>query len=625
MQFINSMDLQMKKSKQSNRNKRKSMETTKIALTGKSTNSMGSRIKNSIIILTLFISFFSQKLEAKNILSFFLEFGGKGTVAGKFGKELYFAFDQKNSIYILDTQNTRIQKFSEFGEFLTEIKLEQFKSPKKIAIDKNGNIYVSDYQYSLAKNSKILVYNYNLCIYKISSQGNLIKTILLPFSSSFNLNEAKIVLNESNNFSLSIKNDYQEKIFFCTWKDENLYVWHKEKIYLIDPNGNIKQELASPYKSIISIIADDKGNIYFCLPNQHQIFQLSPIENKISCFGQKGYKNSEFFHPFYLRILDDNKIAVIDKAEYIKEYESYLFVQDDDPYFKKSDEKKIYKTMLKRIQIFDLQGKYQKKILYKINLAEQAKENLIFQSIDNKKNIYLLDVENLKVKKYSYKQKKKNKGINEQLKDVDKSIIFYYSQEKIEKKIDNWYDNDDNYDWELKDLVIDKTGINFKNNHIFTENVNLINEINFSYLNIHYFVFNYPDKEIYFKYNYDDLERIENIILSEELELNIDIDQNPYKTKNLSFKTLFGYNCENVHISELESKVLLNLYFRKTHFFYQTEIDYDLTDKFTLFFKINQGSPTFDYMNINQDGELKAKGWFKQESKKIALGLKAVF
>ncbi|MFH1612957.1 MAG: hypothetical protein ABIB46_04450 [bacterium] len=61
-------------------------------------------------------------------------------------------------------------------------------------------------------------------------------------------------------------------------------------------------------------------------------------------------------------------------------------------------------------------------------------------------------------------------------------------------------------------------------------------------------------------------------------------------------------------------------------FFYGTEIDYDLTDKFALFLKITQGMPNIsNYFYINETGDLTNKSWFKQESKKIVLGLKAVF
>ncbi|MFH1612958.1 MAG: NHL repeat-containing protein [bacterium] len=518
-------------------------------------------MKRKIIILCLFISFFFQKLEAKNILSFFLEFGGKGTTSGKFGKELYFAFDKENSIYIVDTQNTRIQQFSEYGKFLTEIKLEQFNFPKKIAIDKKGNIYVSDYQYFLTKDHKTAVYNYNICIHKISSQGKLIKTIFLkPFSSSFDLKEAKIVLDASKDFSLSVENDYKREIYFCVFGDENLYVWDTEKIYLIDGNGNVKQFFSSPYKKITSMVADDEGNIYFCVPEQHQIFKLSSTGKEIFCFGKKGYRNSDFFHPFYMSILADNKIAVIDKAEYIKEYDSYLSVKKDDPYFEKEDEIKKYKVLMRRIQIFDFQGKYQEKNLYKINLAEQYTKSLIFKSIDIKKNVYLLDTENLKIKKYVYKEKKKIKGINEGLKDIDKCIKFFCVKEKIEKKIDNWYDDDDKYDWELNDVVIDKIGISFKSNYIFTENVNLINETKFIYLNFRGLVINHSDQEIYFRYNYDAFEKVDYIVMLEKLGISIAIDQNPYKKKYMFFEILFGGSCENMYITGLENKVFLNSY-----------------------------------------------------------------
>ncbi|WP_081853913.1 6-bladed beta-propeller [Candidatus Magnetobacterium casense] len=59
------------------------------------------------------------------------------------------ATDSSGNIYVVDAGNSRIQKFSSSGQFLTKWGSKgsddgQFKSPDGIAIDSSGNLYVVD-------------------------------------------------------------------------------------------------------------------------------------------------------------------------------------------------------------------------------------------------------------------------------------------------------------------------------------------------------------------------------------------------------------------------------------------------------------------------------------------------
>ena len=52
------------------------------------------------------------------------------------------AVDSAGNIYVADTDNGRIQKFSPNGTFVTQI--GPFEAPNGIAIDRAGNIYVAE-------------------------------------------------------------------------------------------------------------------------------------------------------------------------------------------------------------------------------------------------------------------------------------------------------------------------------------------------------------------------------------------------------------------------------------------------------------------------------------------------
>jgi DNA-binding beta-propeller fold protein YncE len=75
--------------------------------------------------------------------------GGKGTEDGEFDSPTGIAVDGNGNVFVADTGNGRIEKFSSTGAFLSTIGTTgsgrgQFAQPNGIAIDRAGNIYVAE-------------------------------------------------------------------------------------------------------------------------------------------------------------------------------------------------------------------------------------------------------------------------------------------------------------------------------------------------------------------------------------------------------------------------------------------------------------------------------------------------
>ena len=75
---------------------------------------------------------------------------GKGTKVGRLLNPLGLAFDPAGNIYVADTGNNRLQKFSSTGKVLAQIGglgsgSQQFDSPRSVCASNGLNVWVADY------------------------------------------------------------------------------------------------------------------------------------------------------------------------------------------------------------------------------------------------------------------------------------------------------------------------------------------------------------------------------------------------------------------------------------------------------------------------------------------------
>jgi tripartite motif-containing protein 71 len=82
--------------------------------------------------------------------------GGPGGGGGTFNAPVGFAEDRSGNIYVADYLNSRVQKFSSNGDFLTMWGKKgtspgDFQLPLSIAVDSSGNVYVADRDVNVQK------------------------------------------------------------------------------------------------------------------------------------------------------------------------------------------------------------------------------------------------------------------------------------------------------------------------------------------------------------------------------------------------------------------------------------------------------------------------------------------
>ena len=83
------------------------------------------------------------------VYSLIEKWGSYGSADGEFVTPHSLAFDTFGNVYITDTDNQRVQKFSSDGKFITKWGSKgsadgQFLNPEGIDIDSKGYVYIAD-------------------------------------------------------------------------------------------------------------------------------------------------------------------------------------------------------------------------------------------------------------------------------------------------------------------------------------------------------------------------------------------------------------------------------------------------------------------------------------------------
>jgi len=211
-----------------------------------------------------------------DILNSWGEFGtteSGGGAGGTFNEPWGIAIGPDGNIFIADTWNHRIQKFTPDGAFLTSWGRfgqretpDAFWGPRDVAVDDHGHVYVSD-----TGNKRIVVFD---------SDGQF--------------------LTEFGDIGLG-DGDFDEPSGLALDVEGNLYVadtWN-QRIQVFSPDANgiaqdflIKWDLEGWYgqsldnKPYLTIGSD--GNVYVSDPELSRILVFSPIGEVISTWGTNG-------------------------------------------------------------------------------------------------------------------------------------------------------------------------------------------------------------------------------------------------------------------------------------------------------------------------------------------------
>jgi DNA-binding beta-propeller fold protein YncE len=209
------------------------------------------------------------------------------------------AVDKNSNVYVADTWNHRIQKFDKDGKFLTMWGTNgdthgiaqgnplQFYGPRSIAIDKQGNVLVTD-----TGNKRVL---------KFSPNGE-------PIDQYGGVG--------------ADPGQFLEEVGIAVDKDGNIYVadtWN-QRIQKFDANFNfVSQWLVEAWdsQSVVNkpyIAVDPDGNVFITDPELSRIIKFSNEGKLLAVFGSRGSDLSSFNLPIGLAFDAQGNLYVADSG-----------------------------------------------------------------------------------------------------------------------------------------------------------------------------------------------------------------------------------------------------------------------------------------------------------------------
>ncbi len=373
-----------------------------------------ANLKNITLCLLFLIP---MHLNAAPEFRFVNEFGGKGEGEAQFAENVFMAFGPDGAIYITDTDNFRIQKFSETGGFLFDIQMQtdstfRFINPTVVAVGVDNSIYVMDWMFVQVSDLNVdpKVFNYGPCIHKFDAQGAFVASYpIQDFSQRIApLEAASPGLDADGNYALIIpQGDTKREFLLTVDTNGNLYVCDGRTIYRLNPEGEpvAHYTLAQPGTGRlvhpVDITADRQGNLYVVDEKGHRVLKYSTDGEFLRTFGEYGDRGGQFIAPFRIAALADGTILVADTAKYLKDFASTLPNRLDDPTRHYNGDTRLFRYRLRRIQRFTTDGMYTQKLLIPFRREVETEVALQLKGIDGNGNLYYLNPSELIFRKYA--------------------------------------------------------------------------------------------------------------------------------------------------------------------------------------------------------------------------------
>lgn len=595
-------------------------------------------MRNRIILIFSLLLLISSNLNAANEYKFVGEFGGKGEGKAQFAQTLFMAFGQDGTVYITDTDNFKIHKFTDVGTFVFDITVTdplvfRFIYPTAIAVGTDSSIYVMDWILEhIVGTDKPKIFNYGPCIHKFDAQGQFVTTFpLQDFSKRVaNLESAAPGLDSEGKYALIIpQGDIKRDFLLTVDAHHNLYVYDDGIIYKLDANGKpiLRYAIAQPRVGQVihpvDMAVDKTGNLYIVDEKGHRVVKYGPEGKFLGAFGEYGDAAGQFIAPYRITVLTDGTLLVADKAKYLKDFLSTLPRRLDDPTRRIDGYSRTFRYRLRRIQRFTTDGKYAQKLLIPFQRETETDVNLQLKGIDPSGNLYYLNRTALRFRKYEPTKSLFSSMFQTELK-------LRYTRDIHDIEIDNQDDLDaDLYtksDFDEK-IVQDAADVNLTFSYDLNEDyrIGLSNQLTFVYMTDTSYYRAREFEDFRGSFNQDDKTTESSWDNRVQLDFTWIRDHNVY---NYREARIYAY-LSTINLDFIND-ALDRSNFRYFDFYARLSdwgggIYFDLSRKFRLNFEITHFFGKNEYTYIDETNDLYATGFQKADTIRAVLFINGFF
>lgn len=186
------------------------------------------------------------------------------------------AFDEKNNLYVVDSGNSRIQKYDLRGSCLFQFGQEKLKNVRGITVH-SGRVYVAD-----KANRSVLVFDTDgqYC----SSIGS--QYLRTPCDVTVDINNQLHVTDSNCVHTFTLDGDYVGKFGLSTGRGQLNKPW--------------------------GIATDLRGNLFVTDISKHHVAVFDKDRTCVHCFGSKGQADGEFNTPLGIALSPMGHIYICD-------------------------------------------------------------------------------------------------------------------------------------------------------------------------------------------------------------------------------------------------------------------------------------------------------------------------
>lgn len=282
----------------------------------------------SITLVVIFALILSATVSAKQLeSSFLLSLGEKGDGPGQFNSPQSLSSDANGNIYVLDTGNNRIQKFTPTGKLLTFIggfgwDQGQFQLPVDIFVYNSLDIFVADYE-----NNRIERYDKDLnwlASYYSNRNWNSKYQFYFPTAVCLSLHGDFFIADSENDRIIKYNASFEPELSFGDYdwgrgvlsEPSDIFISNQDVVYITDSEaakvmvydyfGNFIQEFGAEHLSNPQgVYVDEIGHVFVADSDQHAVFVFDRVGTLVLRIGSFGNKYGAFNEPYDVSVTRD--------------------------------------------------------------------------------------------------------------------------------------------------------------------------------------------------------------------------------------------------------------------------------------------------------------------------------